>query len=68
MCSLPDQGRIITVDRSNNVGVPALEAPHCQRSQRAKVDDFMTSGICIRKHAREALVASPEVVELVARD
>ena len=55
------------MDRPDDVGVPGLEATHRQRAQGTKVDHFMTGGIRVREHAREALVAGAELVELVAR-
>ena len=68
MCPLPDHGRVVAMDRPDDVGVPALEATHCQWPQGAKVNHFMTSGIGVWKHAREALVAGSEFVKLIARD
>jgi hypothetical protein len=35
MCPLPDHGRVIAMDRPDDVGVPALEATHCQWPQGA---------------------------------
>jgi hypothetical protein len=35
------------MDRPDDVGVPALEATHCQWPQGAKVNHFMTRGIRI---------------------
>src|SRR5437762_6709046 len=68
MCPLPDHGRVVPMDRPDDVGVPALEATHCQWPQGAKVNHFMTRGVGVRQHAREALVAGLEFVKLIARD
>src|SRR6267143_6112497 len=68
MCPLPDQSRVIAMDRPDDVGVPALEATHCQWPQGAKVNHFMTGGIGVGKHARETLVAGLEFVKLIAGD
>src|SRR4030095_8605717 len=56
------------MDRPDDVGVPALESTHCQWPQGAKVNHFMTRGIGVGKHTREALVAGSEFVKLIARD
>ena len=56
------------MDRPDEVGVPALEATQCQWPQDAKVNHFMTRGIGVWQHAREALVAGSEFVKLIARD
>ena len=56
------------MDRPDDVGVPALEATLCQWPQGAKVNHFMTRGIGVWQHAREALVAGSEFVKLIARD
>jgi len=45
MCPLPDHGRVVPMDRPDDVGVPALEATHCQWPQSAKVNHFMTGGM-----------------------
>ena len=55
------------MDRPDDVGVPALEATQCQWPQGAKVYHFMTRGIGVWKHVREALVAGLEFVDLIAR-
>src|SRR5437762_7483575 len=68
MCPLPDHGRIIAVDRSDQVGVPGIESTHRPWPESAKVDHLVTRGSSVRKHARKALVAGPEFVELIARD
>src|SRR6266850_7476929 len=68
MCSLPDHGRVIAMDGPDDVGVPALEATHCQWPQGAKVNHFMTGGIGVWQHVRETLVAGSEFVKLIARD
>jgi hypothetical protein len=47
MCAFPDHGRVIAMDRPEDVGVPGLEPTHCQWPQRAKVNHFMTGGIGI---------------------
>jgi hypothetical protein len=56
------------MDRPHDVGVPGLEATHCQWPQGMKVNHFMTRGIGAGKHAREALVAGSEFIKLIARD
>jgi hypothetical protein len=33
------------MDRPDDIGVPALEAAHCQGPQGAKVNHFMTRGL-----------------------
>jgi hypothetical protein len=48
MCTLPDHDRVIAMDRSNDVGIPALEAAHGQAPQGPQVDHFMTGGGGIR--------------------
>src|SRR5438034_4347789 len=68
MCPVPDHGRVIAMDRPDDVGVPALEATLCQWPQGAKVNHFMTRRIRVCQHAREALVAGLEFVKLIARD
>ena len=68
MCASPDHGRVIAVDRADDVGVPALEATHCEWPQGAKVDHFMTRRIGAWQHARESLVARLEFVKLITRD
>src|SRR2546427_9949711 len=68
MRPLPNHGRVIAMDRADDVWVPALETSHGQWAQRAQVDDFMTRGIGVGQDAREALVAGAEFVELIARD
>ena len=56
------------MDRPDDVGVPALEATQRQWPQGAKVNHFMTRGIGVWQHAREALVACSEFVKFIARD
>src|SRR5919197_3045839 len=66
--TLPDHRRVIPVDRADDIRIPAVEAAHRQRPERTQVNHFMTRGSGIGKHAREALVAGREFVELIARD
>jgi hypothetical protein len=47
MCALPDNDRVIAMDRPNDVGIPALEATHGQAPQGPQVDHFMARGIRI---------------------
>src|ERR1051325_6121717 len=68
MCSLPNHRRVVAMDGAHDVGVPTVQTTHCEWPQRAKVNHFMTRGIGVRKHAREALVAGLEFVKLIARD
>src|SRR5918993_2469690 len=68
MCRLPDHGRVIAIDRLDDIGVPTLEATHCQWPQSAEVEHLMTRGIGVWQHAREACVASSEVVKIIGCD
>jgi hypothetical protein len=45
MPAVPDHNRVIAMNRPDQIGVPALEASHRQRPQRAQVDHFVTGRV-----------------------
>src|SRR5688572_3648150 len=68
MGAFPDHGGVKPVDRSDNIGIPTLQATHCQRPKGAKVDDFMTRGIGSWQYAGQSAVAGVEVIKVIRRD